>query len=160
MKTHARGPDGFESWVSWHAPFRAETRIFFSILIPIGLRGWQFKKSKIKAFCWEIGKIISLFAVHCFGFMEQLIYSIVTLFLWHCPLKEQTMSMREGNVWRRRQLFKKSMSMQEVREGGVFERKLKQFPRTLPLLSRISRKPVLANKYYVKRFNAQISTTY
>ena len=38
--------------------------------------------------------------------------------------------------------------------------KIEQFPRTLPLLSRISRKPVLANKYYVKRFNAQISTTY
>ena len=44
--------------------------------------------------------------------------------------------------------------------GLVFERKLKQFPRTLPPLSRKSRKPVLANKYYVKRFNAQISTTY
>ena len=37
---------------------------------------------------------------------------------------------------------------------------IEQFPRTLPLLSRISRKPVLANKYYVKRFNTQISTTY
>ena len=42
----------------------------------------------------------------------------------------------------------------------VLERKLKQFPSTLPPLVRKSRKPVLANKYYVKSFNAQISTTY
>ena len=47
-----------------------------------------------------------------------------------------------------------------VSRDYVFERKLKQFPSTLPPLERKSRKPVLANKYYVKRFNAQISTTY